>query len=73
MQLTHALEADTGWTKHTVITMLTRLETKDAVRWEQIGRTRHYSPVIAHLWFHPVLYKFYHSFKCVSCHIIYSL
>ena len=47
MQLTHALEADTGWTKHTIITMLTRLEAKDAVRWEQIGRTRHYSPVIA--------------------------
>ena len=47
MQLTHALEADTGWTKHTVITMLTRLEAKGAVRWEQVGRARQYSPVIA--------------------------
>ena len=47
MQLTRALEEDTGWTKHTIITMLTRLEGKDAVRWEQSGRTRHYSPVIA--------------------------
>ena len=46
MQLTRALEEDTGWTKHTVITMLTRLEAKGAVRWEQIGRTRHYSPVV---------------------------
>ena len=47
MQLTRALEEDTGWTKHTVITMLTRLEGKGAVRWEQVGRTRHYYPVIS--------------------------
>ena len=46
MQLTRALEEDTGWTKHTVITMLTRLEGKEAVRWEQVGRTRHYFPVV---------------------------
>ena len=46
MELTRALAEDTGWTKHTVITMLTRLEAKGAVRWEQIGRTRHYSPVV---------------------------
>ena len=46
MQLTRALEEDTGWTKHTVITMLTRLENKGAVRWEQRGRTRHYFPVV---------------------------
>ena len=45
MQLTRALEADTGWTKHTVITMLTRLEGKGAVRWEQAGRAREYYPV----------------------------
>ena len=47
MQLTRALAPDTGWTKHTVITMLTRLENKEAVRWEQVGRTRHYFPVIS--------------------------
>ena len=46
MQLTRALEEDTGWTKHTVITMLTRLESKGAVRWEQAGRARQYFPVI---------------------------
>ena len=46
MQLTRALEADTGWTKHTIITMLTRLESKGAVRWEQGGRARQYYPVI---------------------------
>ena len=47
MQLTRALEADTGWTKHTVITMLTRLESKGAVRWEQAGRAREYFPVVS--------------------------
>ncbi len=47
MQLTRALDEETGWTKHTVITMLTRLENKEAVRWEQVGRTRHYFPVIS--------------------------
>ena len=47
MQLTRALEEETGWTKHTVITMLTRLENKGAVRWEQEGRTRHYFPVVS--------------------------
>ena len=46
MQLTRALAEDTGWTKHTVITMLTRLENKGAVRWEQAGRARQYFPVI---------------------------
>ena len=46
MELTHALEEETGWTKHTVITMLGRLETKGAVRWEQKGRARRYFPVI---------------------------
>lgn len=47
MQLTRALEEETGWTKHTIITMLTRLESKNAVRWEQVGRTRHYAPAVA--------------------------
>ena len=46
MQLTRALEEDTGWTKHTVITMLGRLESKGAVRYEQVGRARQYSPLI---------------------------
>ena len=32
--LTAALSAETGWEKHTVITMLTRLEAKGAVRHE---------------------------------------
>ena len=36
-QLTTALSAETGWEKHTVITMLTRLEAKGAVRHETGG------------------------------------
>ena len=47
MELTHALEAETGWTKHTVITMLGRLETKGAVQWEQVGRAKRYVPTVA--------------------------
>lgn len=46
MELTRGLEAETGWTKHTVITMLGRLEAKGAVRWEQAGRARQYAPAI---------------------------
>ena len=47
MALTRALAEETGWTKHTVITMLGRLEAKGAVRWEQVGRARQYSPAAA--------------------------
>lgn len=47
MELTHALEPETGWSKHTVITMLGRLEAKGAVRWEQAGRARWYSPAVS--------------------------
>ena len=47
MELTRALEAETGWTKHTVLTMLTRLETKGAVGWEPAGRARRYAPALA--------------------------
>lgn len=47
MELTHALEQETGWTKHTVITMLGRLESKGAVRWEQTGRARSYFPAMS--------------------------
>lgn len=39
-QLTAALSAETGWEKHTVITMLIRLEAKGAVRHEAGGRAK---------------------------------
>ena len=44
-QLTAALSAETGWEKHTVITMLTRLEAKGAVRHEEGQRAKLYYPV----------------------------
>ena len=45
-QLTTALSAETGWEKHTVITMLTRLEAKGAVRHQDGGRAKLYSPAV---------------------------
>lgn len=39
-ELVAALRFDTGWTKHTVITMLNRLEAKGAVRHEQGSRAK---------------------------------
>ena len=44
MELVHALEADTGWTKHTVIKMLSRMEEKGAVRYEEGARAKQYYP-----------------------------
>lgn len=46
MELTAALKADTGWSKNTVITMLSRLEAKGAVRCQQGERAKQYSPAI---------------------------
>ena len=43
-QLTAALREETGWDKHTVITMLTRLEAKGAVRHEAGGRAKQFYP-----------------------------
>ena len=43
-QLTTVLSAETGWEKHTVITMLTRLEAKGAVRHEAGGRAKQFYP-----------------------------
>ena len=46
-ELTAALREDTGWSKSTVITMLSRLEAKGAVRHEEGGRAKRYFPVIS--------------------------
>jgi len=46
MELTAALRPDTGWSKNTVITMLSRLEAKGAVRCQQGQRAKHYFPAI---------------------------
>lgn len=42
MELTGALREETGWGKHTVITMLSRLEAKGAVRHEEGPRAKQY-------------------------------
>ena len=46
MELTAALREDTGWSKNTVITMLSRLEAKSSVRHEEGGRAKRYFPAV---------------------------
>ena len=46
-ELTAALREDTGWSKNTVITMLSRLEAKGALAWEEGGRARLYRPAVS--------------------------
>lgn len=46
IQLTKALEDETGWTKHTVISYLKRMEEKGAVRYQTEGRTKQFYPLI---------------------------
>ena len=46
-ELTAALREDTGWSKNTVITMLSRLEGKEAVRHEECRRAKLYFPAVA--------------------------
>ena len=45
-QLTAALKESTGWSKHTVITMLGRMEAKGAVRYEEGVRAKQYYPAV---------------------------
>ena len=45
-ELTAALREDTGWSKNTVITMLSRLEGKNAVRHEEGRRAKLYFPAV---------------------------
>ena len=45
-QLTAALREETGWSKHTVITMLSRLEAKGAVTWDNGETARKYRPLL---------------------------
>ena len=43
-ELVHALAPDTGWTKHTIIKMLSRMEEKGAVRHEEGARAKQFYP-----------------------------
>lgn len=45
-QLTAAMKNTTGWSKHTIISMLSRMEAKGAVRYQSNGRAKLYSPVL---------------------------
>ena len=45
-QITHALEGETGWTKHTVITLLKRMMQKGTVRMEEAEPARRYYPCV---------------------------
>lgn len=45
-QMVDALEGDTGWNKNTIFVMLTRMEEKEAVRYEGGSRSRLYYPRI---------------------------
>ena len=44
-ELVAELKEETGWTKHTVITMLGRLEKKGAVAYREGERAKHFYPV----------------------------
>lgn len=45
-ELTAAVKEETGWSKNTVITMLSRLEAKGAVRHEEGVRAKQYFPAV---------------------------
>lgn len=45
-QLTSALKDSTGWSKHTVITMLGHMESKGAVRYEEGAKVKRYYPAV---------------------------
>ena len=47
MELTRALAEDTGWSKHTVITMLKRMAVKGTVRICEEGPVKTNSPAVA--------------------------
>ena len=47
MELTHALEAETGWSKHTVITMLKRMAVQGTVRICEDGPVKTYFPAVS--------------------------
>ena len=47
MQITEKLQNDTGWSKQAVISFLKRMETKHLVSYEEKGRSKYYTPLIA--------------------------
>lgn len=45
-ELTKAVEDETGWTKHTVITLLKRMNQKGAVSIDESGAVKRYAPLV---------------------------
>ncbi len=45
-QIVEALEGETGWTRHAVISFLKKMENKGTVRYEEQGRTKYYYAVV---------------------------
>ena len=45
-EITKILEPDTGWTRHTIITLLKRMEAKDTIAVDTSGAVKMYSPKI---------------------------
>lgn len=44
-QIVEALEGETGWSRHAVISFLKKMENKGTVRYEERGRTKYYYAV----------------------------
>ena len=47
MEITRSLQPETGWTKHTVITMLKRMNAKGTVLIDETGPVKLYSPAVS--------------------------
>lgn len=47
MELTRSLEPETGWSKHTVITMLKRMKVKGTVLIDESGPVKLYTPAVS--------------------------
>ncbi len=45
-EITKTLEPETGWTRHTVITLLKRMQEKGAVAVDESGEVKRYTPLI---------------------------
>jgi BlaI family penicillinase repressor len=45
-EITKALEPTTGWTRHTVITLLKRMQEKGTVRVDETGEVKTYTPLM---------------------------
>lgn len=46
-EITRLLEPETGWTRHTVITLLKRMAEKGTVRIDDSGAVKRYSPAVS--------------------------